>query len=96
MMDSEPELERRRADLTMIIRPDARPFTIPDILIEFTFASLKDAGLNGEQAMSEARAQVHKNMEILNRKYADLRLLGYAVVSLGFERICWKEVTVGR
>jgi hypothetical protein len=109
VMDSEPELERRRADLTMIIRPDARHFTILDILVEFKFVTLKDAGLSGEQAlalnadelrshrlmrqaMTEARGQVRRNMEILNRKYADLRLRGYAVVNLGFERIWWEEV----
>jgi hypothetical protein len=109
VMDSEPELDRRRADLTMIIRPDARRFTILDILIEFKFVTLKDAGLSGEQAqalnmdelqevrlmrqaMAEAREQVGRNMEILNRKYDNLRLRGYAVVSLGFERIWWEEV----
>jgi hypothetical protein len=109
VMDSEPELERRRADLTMIIRPDARRFTVLDILVEFKFVTLKDAGLSGEQAqaldteelrdlrlmrqaMTEAREQVGRNMAILNRKYADLRLRGYAVVSLGFERIWWEEV----
>ncbi|WP_045221609.1 AAA family ATPase [Desulfonatronum thioautotrophicum] len=109
VMDSEPELERRRADLTMIIRPDARRFTILDILIEFKFVTLKDAGLSGEQAlalsveelrsnrlmaqaMDEARVQVAKNMTILNRRYGNLRLRGYAVVSLGFERIWWEEV----
>jgi len=112
VMDSEPELERRRADLTMIIRPDARRFTILDILIEFKFVTLKDAGLSGEQAqalgdeelrshrlmreaMTEAREQVERNMGILNRKYDNLRLRGYALVSLGFERIWWDEVTVG-
>lgn len=109
VMDSEPELELRRADLTMIIRPDARRFTILDILIEFKFVTLKDAGLSGEQALAlsvealrsnrlmaqamvEAREQVAKNMAILNRKYDNLRLRGYAVVSLGFERIWWEEV----
>jgi hypothetical protein len=49
-----------------------------------------------DQAMAEAREQVRRNMEILNQKYADLRLRGYAVVSLGFERIWWEEVTGGR
>ena len=111
VMDSEPELERRRADLTMIIRPDARRFTILDILIKFKFVTLKDSGFSGEQAlalsveelrsnrlmaqaMTEAREQVAKNMAILNRRYGNLRLRGYAVVSLGFERIWWEEVTV--
>ncbi len=111
VMDSEPELERRRADLTMIIRPDARRFTILDILIEFKFVTLKDAAMSGDQAqalsaeelqanrlmgqaMAEARKQVRRNMEILNRRHGNLRLSGYAVVSLGFERIWWEKVTV--
>ncbi len=107
IMDSEPELKRRRADLTMIIRPDARQYTILDILIEFKFVTLKDAGLSGEQAlgmedlqdmrlmrqaMTEAREQVRRNMEILNQRHGNLRLRGYAVVSLGFEWIWWEEV----
>ena len=50
VMDSEGEIDRRRADLTMIVRPDMRRFAILDILIEFKFVTLKDAGLTGEQA----------------------------------------------
>ena len=49
-MDSESEIDRRYADLTMIIRPDMRRFSILDILIEFKFVTLKEAGLSGEQA----------------------------------------------
>jgi hypothetical protein len=49
IMDSEPELERRYADLTMIIRPDMRHGKILDVLIEFKFLSLKTLGLSGEQ-----------------------------------------------
>ncbi|CAN2043965.1 hypothetical protein GMMP13_110004 [Candidatus Magnetomoraceae bacterium gMMP-13] len=30
----------------------------------------------------------------MEKKYNDLRLKRYAVVSLGFERLCWKEVIV--
>ena len=52
VMDSESEIDRRHADLTMIIRPDMRRFTILDILIEFKFVTLKDAGLTGEKARS--------------------------------------------
>ncbi|MEA3429208.1 MAG: AAA family ATPase [Thermodesulfobacteriota bacterium] len=50
VMDSEPEIDRRYADLTMIIRPDKRHFKIFDVLIEFKFVTLKDAGITGEQA----------------------------------------------
>ncbi|WP_045212831.1 AAA family ATPase [Desulfonatronovibrio magnus] len=112
VMDSELEIERGRTDLTMIIRPDARQYKILDILVEFKFVSLKDAGTGGEevrtmdreklesmklmqQAMAEAREQVRRNMESLSRKHDHLRLRGYAVVSLGFERIWWEEVYSG-
>jgi len=50
VMDSESEIDRRYADLTMIIRPDMRRFSILDILIEFKFVTLKEAGLSGELA----------------------------------------------
>ncbi|MEA1967443.1 MAG: AAA family ATPase, partial [Thermodesulfobacteriota bacterium] len=42
IMDSEPEIDRRFADLTMIIRSDKRKFKIFDVLIEFKFIKLKD------------------------------------------------------
>ena len=109
VMDSEPELKRRRADLTMIIRPDMRKYTILDILIEFKFVSLKQAGISAEQArdlkaeelealppvtksMVEAKKQVREYTEVLNKRHADLRLHKFAVVALGFERLCWVEV----
>ena len=58
-MDSEPELTRRYADLTMIIRPDMRHGKIFDVLIEFKFLSLKELGQTGEtiQSMSESELQ---------------------------------------
>ena len=109
IMDSEKETGRRYADLTMIIRPDMRRFKISDILIEFKFIQLKDAGLNGEaarklasqalknipvmrSAMKDARAQAKAYGNALERKYGNLRLRKYAVVSLGFERLWWEEV----
>jgi len=50
IMDSETEIDRGYTDLTMIIRPDKRHFEIFDVLIEFKYVSLKDAGLTGEKA----------------------------------------------
>jgi len=54
MMDSEAEIEKTFTDLTMIIRPDMRRFEISDILLEFKFVTLKDAGLTGDQAKKMA------------------------------------------
>ena len=50
IMDSEKNAGTGYADLTMIIRPDMRRFKILDVLIEFKFVSLKEAGLTGEEA----------------------------------------------
>jgi hypothetical protein len=50
IMDSEGQLGRQRTDLTMIIRPDMRRFTILDILIEFKYVSPADAGVSGKEA----------------------------------------------
>jgi len=110
VMDSEPELGRGYADLTMIIRPDMRRFEILDVLIEFKYLSLDTLGLTGDEVremsrdelrslpavdekLAEARAQLTKYRSLLEAKYGDaLRLHTYAVVSLGFERLVWKEV----
>ncbi|MCB2262434.1 MAG: ATP-binding protein [Candidatus Thiosymbion ectosymbiont of Robbea hypermnestra] len=48
IMESEVEIERGHADLTLIVRPDKRQYQILDILIEFKFVSLKEAGLDGK------------------------------------------------
>ncbi len=109
IMDSERETGRGYADLTMIVRPDMRRFEILDILIEFKYVKLGDAGVTGEKAkkltaeelrsipamisqMETARDQVKKYGDSLEKKHGDLKLRRYAVVSLGFERIWWKEV----
>ena len=64
MMDSEPEIDRRYTDLTMIIRPDKRHFTIFDVLIEFKFIPLKDAGITGEQAKQLSEESLYGMPEI--------------------------------
>ena len=64
VMDSEPEINRRYADLTMIIRPDKRHFEIFDVLIEFKFVTLKDAGITGEQAKQLPKDELYSMPEI--------------------------------
>ncbi|WP_222424163.1 AAA family ATPase [Desulfamplus magnetovallimortis] len=110
IMDSEKEIDRRYADLTMIIRPDMRHYQLFDILIEFKYVSLSDAGVSGETAralssdelavlppvrcaMADAEKQLRAYGMALNEKYSDLRLKSYGVVALGFERLCWCEVS---
>ena len=110
IMDTETELDRRYADMTMIIRPDMRRYKILDILVEFKFVKLKEAKITGEKArkltkseleslapvrkcMAEAVEQVREYAKVLCRRHRDLRLRTYAVVSLGFERLWWQEVS---
>ncbi|MBF0377538.1 MAG: AAA family ATPase [Desulfamplus sp.] len=111
IMDSEKEIDRRFADLTMIIRPDMRKFQLFDVLIEFKFVSLATAGVSGEEAkalsveelenlpqmreaMTDALEQVKGYSQILKERYSgkDFRLKSFAVVSLGFDRLCWEEI----
>ncbi len=49
IIDSETELERSYADLTMIVRPDMRGNQLLDILIEFKFIGLSDIGMTGRE-----------------------------------------------
>ncbi len=58
VIDSEPELKRCYADLTLIIRPDARQYEILDFLLEFKFVSPSDAGLSGAQLGSLSAAEL--------------------------------------
>ena len=50
IMDSERQTGRGYADLTMIIRPDMRRFEILDVLIEFKYVRLSNAGMTAEKA----------------------------------------------
>ncbi|SLM31590.1 hypothetical protein MTBBW1_380003 [Desulfamplus magnetovallimortis] len=44
----------------MIIRPDKRYGKIFDVLIEFKFVTLKDAGLTGDQAKAFSKESLHE------------------------------------
>ena len=63
IMDSEPALQRRYADLIMLIRPEMRHFSIFDLLIEFKHVSLKTlnakaAKLTGEDLRAMPSAEL--------------------------------------
>ena len=108
-MDSEKEIECGYADLTMIIRSDKRHATVYDVLIEFKYIPLKDAGINGAQAeklsekelyqisriqqeLSNGTKQVLEYGQKLEQRHKKLRLVGFVVVALGFEIVCFKKV----
>ncbi|VFN05213.1 MAG: Predicted AAA-ATPase [Candidatus Kentron sp. G] len=60
IMESEAEIERGHTDLTLIVRPDMRQYQVLDILIEFKFVSLQEAGVDGKalEKMDEEALQV--------------------------------------
>ncbi len=47
IIDSEPALNRRYADLLMLIRPEMRQYKLLDILLEFKYLKLGELGLDG-------------------------------------------------
>ena len=49
IMDSEPALARAYADLSMIVRPEMRQYALPDLLFEFKYVALSEAGMTAEQ-----------------------------------------------
>jgi len=67
IMDSEKEIDRRYADLTMIIRPDKRYGKVFDVLIEFKFVKLKSAGLSADQAKKLSEDELYMIPEIVNQ-----------------------------
>ncbi len=67
IMDSEKEIDRRYADLTMIIRPDKRYGKVFDVLIEFKFVKLKASGLSAEQAKKLPKDELYQVPEIVTQ-----------------------------
>jgi hypothetical protein len=64
IMDSEAEIDRRYADLTMIIRPDKRYGKVYDVLIEFKFVKFKDAGISADKVKKLSRDDLTQLPEI--------------------------------
>jgi len=60
IMDSETELDRGYADMTMILRPDMRHSQLSDNLMEFKYVSLKEAGLSGAEVRELSRDEIKK------------------------------------
>jgi len=78
IVDSEPALERTYADLTMIVRPEMRQYQLLDLLLEFKYVSLAEAGLSGEAARQLSTAQVQALPPVQARlAEARARLAGY-------------------
>jgi len=56
--DSEPALARSYADMTLIVRPDMRKYTLQDALLEFKYIPLSDLGLTGAAVKATSRAEL--------------------------------------
>ncbi len=67
IMDSEKEIDRRYANLTMIIRPDKRYGKVFDVLIEFKFVKLKSAGISADQAKKLSEDELCSLPEIVEQ-----------------------------
>lgn len=59
IMDSEPALQRRYSDLTLIIRPNMRQYALLDMVLEFKYLSLNNLGLTGEQVKVLSVEAIH-------------------------------------
>jgi len=58
IMDSEPALDRKYADMTMIVRPDMRQFQLLDFLLEFKFVDMGKHKLSGEQVREMSQGEL--------------------------------------
>jgi hypothetical protein len=61
IMDSEAALQRRYADLLMIIRPDQRRLAaLQDMVLEFKYLRLKALGLTAEDVRTQSRESLQQ------------------------------------
>jgi len=68
IMDSEPELNRGYADMSMIVRPDMRHYGIFDVLMEFKFISLATLNMTGE-AVADATEEALLEMPAVAKAF---------------------------
>jgi len=70
IMDSETALERRYADLTMILRPDYRYLPLRDFIIEFKYLKFSDVKKNGAE-LKELSLSELEDLEAVKEKLAE-------------------------
>lgn len=79
IMDSEQELNKGYADLSLIIRPDMRKYRLLDHVLEFKYLKLDDVKMTGKQAKETPRetllklAPVQKAIEEATKQLNDYR-----------------------
>jgi len=60
VMDSEQELNKGYADLSLIVRPDMRQYQLLDHVLELKYLKLDDVKMSGKQAKETPRADLLK------------------------------------
>jgi len=70
IMDSEPELNRGYADLSMMVRPDMRHYDIFDVLMEFKFITLSDVNMTGEAVRTASDSDLHA-LPLVEQAFSD-------------------------
>jgi hypothetical protein len=70
MMVSETETDHGYADLSFIVRPDARRFNPLDLVLEFKYASLKELGLSGAEIRQKSREELMQ-LPLVTQKLAE-------------------------
>ncbi|MBK1649973.1 AAA family ATPase [Rhabdochromatium marinum] len=58
VMDSETAIERRHADLSLMVREEMRRFALLDHLLEFKYLSLHDIGQTGQALRTQSREEL--------------------------------------
>jgi hypothetical protein len=78
IIDSETELERRYADLTMIVRPEYRQSPLKNFFLEFKFVNLGKAAQTGEKAREMSIKEI-KALSEVKQKFTEgkAQLLDY-------------------
>jgi hypothetical protein len=75
LMDSEPGVGRRYADVTMILRPEVRQSRMFDLLLEFKFVKPGALGLSGEALRRLSRDELAR-LPLVADKLAEARADG--------------------
>lgn len=72
IMDSEEELKRGYADLTMILRPEMRQHQLLDLLLEFKLIRLHTLGLNQREVREKSAADL-KALDLVKNEFTAAR-----------------------
>jgi hypothetical protein len=101
MMDSEPALQRNYGDLLMLIRPEMRKYQLFDILFEFEYVTLTEAGVDGESARTlpsvdvSALPAVKKKVDEARRQLQNYKQLLHTNHGAQLKLRCYAVVALG-